>query len=228
MRLKEQQREEEEESNISPPSSLINSVYFCHTCVLVLEEQTRLASPTQPDRERDAISPLILLIPQHFLRLSPPPPFSTFSHYNFFTGGSLSLLLPSSPSSLCLPAVGALYLCLSSFFFSSSPLLDNPSSSGGPLSHPSPPPPFVYWDTPLHLLIPYFPSCPPVSVLIRLVVSHFHPLCFLLPIYIYFLPRLSSLHLLSLPPHLFPVLNIFFFHGSGNDGSHGRNTHGRS
>ena len=73
VRLKEQQREEDEESNISPPSSLINSVYFCHTCVLVLEEQTRLASPTQPDRERDAISPLILLIPQHFLRLPPAP-----------------------------------------------------------------------------------------------------------------------------------------------------------
>lgn len=94
------------------------------------------------------------------------------------------------------------------FFFLPSPLLDNPSSSGGPPSHLR-----LFIGTPPSI----FPSLTPlpaplVSVLIRLVVSHFHPLTLLFTPYLHlFPPPLSSLHLLSLPPHLFPVFTFFLF-----------------
>lgn len=135
----------------------------------------------------------------------------------------LSLLLPSSPS-LCLPAVGALYLCLSPFFFSLllsltilPPLVAPRLTSVCLLGRP------------LHLTIPYSPSCSPCfcpdpscSISFSSTYSTFYSLFAFIPTPSFvFTPSFFT-------SSSFPCFYFFSFHGSGNDGSQRQNTNTRA
>lgn len=158
VRLKARQREEEEESNISPsllhhPSlTVFTPPYLC----LGPGGADTVSIPDPARQEESETLSLFLFSPSlNTFPGSSPPLLSTVSHYNFLR--EVRYLLSPLPLHRCVYLLWELSISASRLFFLPSPLLDNPSSSGGP----PPSPRLVYWEAPLHLPIPHSPSCSP-------------------------------------------------------------------